>query len=369
MTPIKAAFASDCSFPVNQQGFATLSQCLKRHGTPDTILIGCEATGHYGETVLRYLQTHKYAVVRLNPAQVVQFRRGLGRCAKTDVLDADAIARQLSVSPTRLEPEMQPTSQALQHLTRLRLDFVEEQTRWVSRLRGILNQTFPELEVLHKNVLCPSSLALLSTYPSRQSIAEAEEPELIAVLRNTSHGVRGAAFARQLQTLPRTSVGLDAPWLVIELRLVVRQVMSLVETIEQLENEIQGLIERWLGEPQVAFKHTVPLRLADFPIHSALSVGTLLGELGSLERFPSFKHLLGYIGWCPQTQESGTFSHPHPKFSKRGNRFVRRILWSMAVNAIRWLPEYRAYFQQRLAAGKSKMNTVIAVGRKLLSVF
>jgi transposase len=264
---------------------------------------------------------------------------------------------------------MQPTSQALQHLTRLRLDFVEEQTRWVSRLRGILNQTFPELEVLLKKVLCPSSLALLSTYPSRQSIAEADETALIAVLRDSSHGVRGAAFASKLQTLARTSVGLDAPWLVTELRLVVRQVMSLVETIEQLEQQIQGLVERWLGEHQVALKHTVPWRLADFPIHSALSIGTLLGELGSLERFPSFKHWLGYIGWCPQTRESGTFRHPHPKFSKRGNRFVRRIVWSMAINAIRWLPEYRTYFEQRLAAGKSKMNSLIAVGRKLLSVF
>lgn len=119
----------------------------------------------------------------------------------------------------------------------------------------------------------------------------------------------------------------------------------------------------------MALKCATPLRLADFPIHSPLSVGTLLGELGSLERFPSFKQLLGYIGWCPQTQESGTFHHPHPKFSKRGNRFIRRILWSMAVNGIRWLPEYRAYFERRVAAGKSKMNSVVAVGRKLLSVF
>lgn len=41
----------------------------------------------------------------------------------------------------------------------------------------------------------------------------------------------------------------------------------------------------------------------------------------------------------------------------------------MAVNAVRWLPEYRHYFQQRVAAGKSKMNSVVAVGRKPLSVF
>lgn len=147
------------TFSVNQQGFAELSACLQRHGTPANSLVGCEATGYCGETVLRYLQRQGYGIIRLNPAQVVQFRRGLGRRAKTDVLDADAIARQLTVSTSRVEPEMQPTSKALQHLTRLRLDFVDEQTRWLSRLRGILNQTFPELEVLLKNLLCPSSLS------------------------------------------------------------------------------------------------------------------------------------------------------------------------------------------------------------------
>ena len=117
------------TFSVNRQGFAALGACLERYGTPANSLIGCEATGYCGETVLRYLQVRGYPVVRLNPAQVVQFRRGLGRRAKTDLLDADAIARQLTVSANRVEREVQPTSKALQHLTRLRLDFVDEQTR------------------------------------------------------------------------------------------------------------------------------------------------------------------------------------------------------------------------------------------------
>jgi hypothetical protein len=32
------------------------------------------------------------------------------------------------------------------------------------------------------------------------------------------------------------------------------------------------------------------------------------------------------------------------------------------------VPEYRDYYQRRLAAGKNKMKTIVAVGRKLLSV-
>ena len=32
------------------------------------------------------------------------------------------------------------------------------------------------------------------------------------------------------------------------------------------------------------------------------------------------------------------------------------------------MPAYRDYFQRRTAGGKKKMNTLVAVGRKLLSV-
>jgi transposase len=78
--------------------------------------------------------------------------------------------------------------------------------------------------------------------------------------------------------------------------------------------------------------------------------------------------LLSYFGWCPQTQESGTLLKAHPKLSPRGNRFVRRVLWMWAIAAVRCVPEYRSYFQQRVAQGKSKMKTLVAVARKLLSV-
>jgi transposase len=52
--------------------------------------------------------------------------------------------------------------------------------------------------------------------------------------------------------------------------------------------------------------------------------------------------------------------------SRKGNRFARRILWMLAVGAVRRVPEYHSYYQQRVAEGKSRMKTLIAVGRKLL---
>ncbi len=354
---------------VNQAGFAHLEKVLTKYSQqPGQMLIGCEATGHYGETLLRRLQAQGYGIVRLNPAQVVAFRRGLGRRAKTDALDADALARQMLVTAHVPEQPVSATAHTLRRMTRLRLDFVEEQARWLNRIRALLNQMFPELEALLKDLTCKSSLQLLLAFPSRRLIAQASLDDLATVLRKNSHGIRGQAYAEQLQTLARQSVGLDDSWLVMDFRLVLGQLITLTQNIEHIEQEIERLTEQFLEERSRELGLATPLTLNDFPLRSSLTLGTLLGEIASVERVPSLKHLLSYFGWCPQTQESGTLVNTHPKLSPRGNRFVRRVLWMWAIAAVRCVPEYRSYFQERIAQGKSKMKTLVAVARKLLSV-
>jgi len=140
------------------------------------------------------------------------------------------------------------------------------------------------------------------------------------------------------------------------------------ENVQSLEREIARLTEQLLQERSAELEVDEALTIESFPIGTHLSIGTLLAEIGAVDRFPTIKHLLSYFGWCPNTKESGSSKSPHPKMSHQGNRFVRRILWMLSVAAVRWVPEYRDYYQRRLAAGKNKMKTIVAVGRKLLSV-
>jgi len=55
--------------------------------------------------------------------------------------------------------------------------------------------------------------------------------------------------------------------------------------------------------------------------------------------------------------------------SHAGNKHVRRLIWMLSIVSVRTVPRYRAYFQRRVAEGKSKMHIIVAVGRKLLSAF
>jgi len=355
--------------PVTQEGFEAFDKALTSYSPdPAQFLIGCEATGHYGETLLRRLQDQGYVVTRLNPAQVVQFRRGLGRKAKTDVLDAEALAQQLAITKVRPDEPVHQTQRSLQRMTRLRLDFVEEQGRWINRVRGLLNQAFPELAGLLKKLTRQMSLQLLEQFPSPQSLVEINGADLTQVVRQASRGQKGERFAHKLKDAAASSIGLSDQWLETELRITIRQFITVTDNIKSLEQEIKALTSQLLAEYSQELGLQTPLTIKSFPYGGYLSLGTILAELGSLDRFHSLKHLLSYFGWCPNTKESGETQSPHPPMSHQGNRFMRRVLWLLAVGIVRTVPEYQAYYQKRLEDGKNRMKTLVAVGRKLLSV-
>lgn len=358
------------TFKVNETGFTEFETRLASFSSnPADFVVGCEATGHYGETLLRRLQVKQYPIVRMNPAQVAQFRRGLGRKAKTDALDAEAMAKQLSVTDWTPDEELDQPLRQLKSLTRLRLDFVEEQSRWINRIRALINQIYPEIEPLLKELTTATSMAVLSHYPSRCSLAEANLQELTALVQKTSRQNKGADFAKQLQQTAQRSVGLDDPCLEIELQIMMQQLMTIANSIHQIEQQIRRFTELVLQSYSERLGLEMPLSLKSFPYGNYLSIATMLAELGDVQRFASVKHLLSYLGWCPNTQESGMGQVKHPHMSHRGNRFARRILWLIAVGAVRWVDEYRTYFHQRAEEGKNKMKTLVAIGRKLLSVF
>ena len=369
-TLLEAAAGDICEtirFSVDAQGFAAFEARLRACSVDvSDFLIGCEATGHYGETLIRRLQHQGYLVVRLNPAQVVQFRRGLGRRAKTDQLDAQAMALQLAVTEVTPEESLSPTVRTLRRLTRLHHNFVTERSRWVNRVRGLINQMFPEIEPLLGHITDRTTLTLLAAYPSRLALATAPLVEVTQLVESASRKNKGQAYAHCLLEAARTSVGLDDVGLQAEMTFVVRQLTELTTMIKELDTDITALVDQLLAEYSAALGLVEPLTIESFPYGSYLSLGTLLAEIGAIERFASLKQLLGYFGWCPNTRESGESSMPHSRMSRQGNRFARRILWLLAVGAVRWVAEYRQYYTQRVAAGKNRMKTLVAVGRKLL---
>jgi len=77
------------SFPATDEGLASLLELLRQH--PATLIV-LEATGGYERRLAAGLQDAGCEIAIVNPRQVRDFAKALGRLAKTDRLDAEVLA-------------------------------------------------------------------------------------------------------------------------------------------------------------------------------------------------------------------------------------------------------------------------------------
>jgi transposase len=356
--PAAGTVVGQGSFPVSRVGFEQLALFLHYHASDQAeVLVGVEATGHYHVPLVEFLLERGYAVVLVNPYQAAQFRRSQGAKAKTDRIDARALARFVAVSGLRAVSATDARLVGLRELTRFRADLVGQRTTALNTLQAALDLAFPELLTIFKQPSSRTVLALLEAFPTAAAVASASEEEVAGCLRQAGAGRPRRGQPATLREAARTSIA--AKRLAVALSVKVR---ALVRQIQVLEHEITEL-EEAIVAAFAALGHAP----SHFPVGSAVALAALVAEAGDPSRYRSAKEFVAHFGWCPADVQSGAYKATHPPLSKAGNRYARRTIWLLAIVAVRHNVAYRTYFDQRIAAGKNKMNTLVAIGRKLLT--
>jgi transposase len=92
----------------------------------------------------------------------------------------------------------------------------------------------------------------------------------------------------------------------------------------------------------------------------------LLVEVGDITRFPSKAHFASWTGTAPIDASSG--DHVRHRLSRKGNRQINRVLHTMAVVQLRNPTEGRAYFDRKKADGKTSMEAMRCLKRRLSDV-
>ena len=75
---------------------------------------------------------------------------------------------------------------------------------------------------------------------------------------------------------------------------------------------------------------------------------------------------VAHAGLDPRHAESGSSLHKPARISKAGNKYLRAALYMPALVAIQHEPNVAAFYDKLVASGKTKMQAIIAVMRKLL---
>jgi transposase len=97
----------------DQAGFPTLIDWLRAHPAECIVV---EATGGYEAPLVAALGSAALPVIVVNPRQVRDFARALGRIAKTDVIDATVLALFAAAIKPELRPLKDEQTQALDAL-------------------------------------------------------------------------------------------------------------------------------------------------------------------------------------------------------------------------------------------------------------
>jgi len=130
------AYASDQrthhTFRNNKTGIKSLIRLYPDH------IIALEVTGGYEALLAGTACNRGQTVYRIHPARIAAFIKATGQQAKTDPLDAQAIARFTLMHSTRLRPFSlpSPAQKALTQLSRRREELIAMRTREKARLKA-----------------------------------------------------------------------------------------------------------------------------------------------------------------------------------------------------------------------------------------
>lgn len=138
-------------------------------------------------------------------------------------------------------------------------------------------------------------------------------------------------------------------------------------SIEQLEKRIATLTDAAMqfinGDPALLRAFTLLVGVKGIATTSAIA---LLGELLMLPKGMNHSQWVKFAGLDPKHFRSGSSVEKKPRISKAGNHYIRSALFMPAMSAKAYDPYVKAYFEHLLAMGKTPMQGVCAVMRKLL---
>jgi len=143
------------------------------------------------------------------------------------------------------------------------------------------------------------------------------------------------------------------------IRALERQVAQAEALIEEIVAAALKLIEGD-GELKRKFAH-----VDSAPGFAAKGAVLVMGELLVLPPMAA-RQWVAQAGLDVREERSGTSLARKPRISRRGNKRLREALFYPALTAARCCPEARAFVDRLVARGKTKLQAIVALMRKLL---
>ena len=278
----------------------------------------------------RFLLARGERVVRVAPKLMAARRRSSRQAGKSDPIDALAVARAALEQGIEMLPSavLDGPEREIKLLLDHRQDLVSERTRTQNRLRWLLHDRWPELEL-------PQGCLDRKVW---------------------------------LDRLRRRLAGCSAQTDVRVTRAQLRRLRELVRETGALERELGGLVAaqqpRLLELPGVGPLTAAKLVTEVAGIERFDSEAKLVTEIAGVERFPTDAKLARIAGVAPIPASSGA-SHRH-RLDRGGNRQLNAAFHQIAITQLGRHPLAQVYVHNKLAEGKTKREAIRCLKRQLV---
>ncbi|GAA2065054.1 IS110 family transposase [Polymorphospora rubra] len=298
-------------FDTDRDGYTAMKTYAKRWPIRVWAIEGCQGIGRH---IANRLLADGEQIVDVPPklsARARVFATGQGR--KTDATDAHSVAL-VGTRMAGLRPLVNDEQLALLRiLVDRRRSLGEDHTRMVSQLHQLLLELIPG--------------------GAKKSLSAAQAKAMLATVR------------------PRDVVGKTR-------RRVAAELISDLERVyrrsKEADKELKDLVA------------ATGTTLMDLHGIGPSGAARLLVEVGDISRFPNRAHFASWNGTAPIDASSG--EQVRHRLSRAGNRQINRVLHIMATVQLRNPTEGRTYFDRKKAAGKTSMEAMRALKRRLSDI-
>jgi transposase len=283
--------------------------------------------------------------------------------AKTDAKDALVIAQtarmRQDLRAARPRPELVAE---LAVLVGHRSDLLADWVRTVSRLRGLLQASFPGLERCF-DFTSRSALVLVSRYQTPEALRALGRRRLGAWLRRQ---VPSQLSAARVEAMAEAALAAAAAQTI---RLPAQEVTAgliaqLASDLLELDRRIKEL-DKTIGQ-RLASHPQAPI-ICSLPGMGPLLAAELLVAVGDLGSFPDAGHLAAYAGLAPVPRDSGRRTN-NLQPPKRYNRRLRRVFYLSALSSLSVPGPNQDYYRRKRTQGRKHQQALMALARRRVDV-
>ncbi|QIK57040.1 IS110 family transposase [Erysipelothrix sp. HDW6A] len=318
--------------------------------------VGLEATGHYGDNLIRFLLDKHCDVRVMNPLTTDAFRKQRIRKTKTDSIDCFIICDVLQSGHTTKMTKKKFVTREGKQITRFRQELMDSLTMVKNQLQACLDLVFPEYNTVFKTKYSKAYIAVLKEFPSAQAIAPVHLTKLRDLILKVSSKRINPELPNHLKEIAKNSIGEPNQVIELKIQMFIESIEMKMKQIEKLNHKIETLSKE-LNSP-----------IFTIPGIGFVTGFTILCEIQDISLFDAPAKLIAYAGCDPAVYQSGDYNAPTTAISKRGSRYLRLALYQAALPAATYNETFGDYYRMKRSQGKKHHCSQGHLVRKLLRV-